>query len=381
MPLNPNIPLQARASDLSGLGQAFSRGQQDARSNRQLDIAEQQAQGQQEVRQSQLEGQNIKNIDAREQQRLTSLVKGASQVQGFINSGREDQIEPYLQNRLVQLDELGIDSSDTARELESFKNDPESFKKGVGEAIQIGFQTGILKDPTRSENLPSSIKEFNFAQQLSPEQKKNFLEIKRENKGFFIDPNTGKATAIEGFTDVKRDIESAKAGGKKEGALEVEKSFNIPKAQASFRSSTDKLNNVLDKINKVLPDINSATAGLGGVILSKIPGTKARDLEATIQTIVANLGFKELQEMRDNSPTGGALGQVSERELALLNSAKQNLENSQTPEQLKENLEDLKAQIRLSQKRIKQAFEDDFGRFGGEVPQQEEVNIIDFNDL
>ena len=139
------------------------------------------------------------------------------------------------------------------------------------------------------------------------------------------------------------------------------------------------MDNVLNKVNKVIPDINDFTAGFGGALLSKIPGTKARDLKANIDTIVANLGFRELQDMRDNSPTGGALGQVSERELQLLNAAKQNLENSQTPEQLKENLEDLKAQLRLSKKRIEEAFNGDFGRFGAKTPKTEQ--IIDFNDL
>jgi len=46
--------------------------------------------------------------------------------------------------------------------------------------------------------------------------------------------------------------------------------------------------------------------------------------------------------MRDASPTGGALGQVSERELAFLQSTIGNLEQSQSKEQLTYNLKRLK---------------------------------------
>jgi hypothetical protein len=44
-------------------------------------------------------------------------------------------------------------------------------------------------------------------------------------------------------------------------------------------------------------------------------------MQADLNLIKANLAFDRLQQMRDSSPTGGALGQVSELELKLLESA------------------------------------------------------------
>ena len=59
-----------------------------------------------------------------------------------------------------------------------------------------------------------------------------------------------------------------------------------------------------------------------GYVLSKsIAGTDARELASKVDTIQANLAFDELEKMRKNSPTGGALGQVTEMELRLLKSA------------------------------------------------------------
>ena len=57
-------------------------------------------------------------------------------------------------------------------------------------------------------------------------------------------------------------------------------------------------------------------------VLSRLPfGTDSKELAGVIKSLQANLGFDELQEMRKNSPTGGALGSVSNLEIGLLISA------------------------------------------------------------
>ena len=103
---------------------------------------------------------------------------------------------------------------------------------------------------------------------------------------------------------------------------------------------------VTDNIDKLIPQLDediaswwpSNKAGFVGSLLSNIAGTEARDFESRLTTIKANIGFDKLQAMRDASPTGGALGQVSEKELDQLNASMGNLDNSQSPEQLRENL-------------------------------------------
>jgi len=75
-----------------------------------------------------------------------------------------------------------------------------------------------------------------------------------------------------------------------------------------------------------------------GVVFSGIPGTDARRIASNLKTIQANIGFQQLQDMRDASPTGGALGQVSEREIAFLQSIAGDLEQSQGEQELRYNL-------------------------------------------
>lgn len=57
-----------------------------------------------------------------------------------------------------------------------------------------------------------------------------------------------------------------------------------------------------------------------------------------MQTIQANTAFDRLQKMREDSPTGGALGQVTEKELDLLKSSVANINPNQSQEAFFSNL-------------------------------------------
>ena len=85
--------------------------------------------------------------------------------------------------------------------------------------------------------------------------------------------------------------------------------------------------------------------GLAGAFMKNIPGSNANDVAAAIETVVSSIGFDRLQAMRDASPTGGALGQVSERELGQLNASIGNLRQSQSLGAFKSNLAIVKANL------------------------------------
>lgn len=97
--------------------------------------------------------------------------------------------------------------------------------------------------------------------------------------------------------------------------------------------------------NKVITDVLEAknlvtglTTGLIGKGQSFVPGTDAFTLKERIATIKANLGFDRLQQMRDASPTGGALGQVAVQELQALQSSVASLDVGLPKKELDKNL-------------------------------------------
>ena len=92
--------------------------------------------------------------------------------------------------------------------------------------------------------------------------------------------------------------------------------------------------------------------GLRGQLLQNIGGTEARNLAKTIETVSATIGFDRLQRMRDESPTGGALGQVAVQELEALRATMGSLDITQDREIVVRNLQRVKGEYITSMKRI-----------------------------
>ena len=84
------------------------------------------------------------------------------------------------------------------------------------------------------------------------------------------------------------------------------------------------------------PKIGYFSTGLPGQILSNVGGTDAKDLEEALRPIKALTGFDKLQELREMSKTGGALGQVAVEELRFLQSVKGSLDTAQSEDQFRQ---------------------------------------------
>ncbi|RPF70442.1 hypothetical protein [Aurantiacibacter spongiae] len=84
---------------------------------------------------------------------------------------------------------------------------------------------------------------------------------------------------------------------------------------------------------------NWFATGFGSETAAGISGTAARDIRARLDTIAANNAFSQLQAMRAASPTGGALGAVSERELQLLQSTISSLDPTQSDSQFRDSMD------------------------------------------
>lgn len=120
----------------------------------------------------------------------------------------------------------------------------------------------------------------------------------------------------------------------------------LDKQEASSEAATQSGSVVLEDIQRAQELANSHSwlspvAGMLGPLMANIGGTKSADFEQLSQTIRANVGFDRLQAMRDASPTGGALGNVTVQELERLESVLGSLSQKQSIDQLTENLERL----------------------------------------
>lgn len=154
--------------------------------------------------------------------------------------------------------------------------------------------------------------------------------------GFRLNIQTGEASAIPGGpADTAADDAAA--------------------ADAGLGTKATAGSTVLGDITEMKRRVQESptlTTGFIGGILKNYGGTGALDVDELGKTIRANIGFDRLQRMREESPTGGALGQVAVQELEALQASLGSLNTSQGAPQLIRNLERLEEQYRKSMQRI-----------------------------
>jgi hypothetical protein len=156
----------------------------------------------------------------------------------------------------------------------------------------------------------------------------NMLDKPYGEKYINVSEDTGKAVFNQkkyedDVISAEKDIAKTK--------LQFEKMDNVLNAIDSFLVYNEKGEIELTELGNAITASGTLEA-LGEKGMRLIGNPIQNTAMAKLKLIQANLGFDELQKMRDASPTGGALGQVSEKELGLLINAQKALEEGMTPE-------------------------------------------------
>lgn len=125
-------------------------------------------------------------------------------------------------------------------------------------------------------------------------------------------------------------------------------------AVKTIESSSDRLASDLDELAK-----HPGLSGISGLIYGNTPAiTKdARVALEKYKSILARGGFSELQSMRAASPTGGALGNVSNQENQYLRDAFAAIGRSQDTADLKTALQSAANVARAAKQRVREAYD------------------------
>ena len=149
------------------------------------------------------------------------------------------------------------------------------------------------------------------------------------------------AAAIEGLTPKERQSREAK----------------FPQATSAVKTFETTSNTLIKDLETLAkhPGLSSIT----GIAAGRLPGitSAGREAEALFDKISARGGFQELQNMRQASPTGGALGNVSNKEGEQLRQAFAALDRRQDAASVRKAITDAINQIRASQQTIKDAYD------------------------
>ena len=150
------------------------------------------------------------------------------------------------------------------------------------------------------------------------------------------------------------------------GTAKAKFEADYPKVSGTMSALNKQWDLVDETIDKALKIISPFTAGVGSWA-KIIPATPQKTLNGYLETIRANIGFDKLQQMRTDSPTGGALGQVSDFENRLLQAVKGSLDQGLNPSVLRQNIQRIKEDLANIRKDRNNAFEKDYSSFGASV--------------
>lgn len=138
---------------------------------------------------------------------------------------------------------------------------------------------------------------------------------------------------------------------------------------AALQGSMSSMDRLATAANEALnhPGLDSIT-GLRGMV-PNMPGSAAADAQAKLNTLKSQVGFGVLQDMRNNSKTGGALGSVSDAEGKRLEANLAALENAQSADQMRDSLKKIVAYSDQAKERLRSAYNMKHGAAGG-MPQK-----------
>lgn len=299
-------------------------------------------------------------MNALEQRREQSQMRKAMEAPGVLDSFTPQQravlatMPPALATQIIS---QRIFAQADPVNLQTF-NGPDgsvySFNPRTGESKLI--QQGAPKQPTPTDDM----REYEFAksqgytgtfQDFMIEMRKAGASTQNVNIGDGNNPGLGKLSTDYGYIldpvtgqpriDPETGLPMAAPVPGSPAAIALQQE----KEQAGMRGdqTARAANIVMDDIDRAIEQSDAwGTTGFVGGVLDGLGGTPAHDLQNTLRTVQANIGFDRLQQMREASPTGGALGAVSERELTELQAVLGSVQQSQSKEQLQRNLSRLK---------------------------------------
>jgi hypothetical protein len=140
-----------------------------------------------------------------------------------------------------------------------------------------------------------------------------------------------------------------------------------PAVLSSANYTLTQIKDTFDTADKLLndPEALKAISGFTGPISALVPGTKAYDAAALINNLQSRNFVSEIQTMRQNSPTGGAVGNVAVAEMQGLSNIPASLQIGQSEKQLRDQLEQLKRRSNAAITSIIDSYKRDYGSTDG----------------
>lgn len=264
-------------------------------------------------------------------------------------------------------DDTGLDSwrVATMRSLLPPKErlaDIRAERKDVREAARVDLEDARIRETQRHQQAMEAI-----ATRGADRAQLQLEETQRHNK------------AMENLDARRVGVSEAGERRKAEVGDAALSTKDIQKREAVFPQATAAIKGVEAKSDSFVKDLQDLANHPGlsqitGLIAGRAPGItkEGRAAQALYDKIMARGGFQALQEMRDMSKTGGALGNVSNQEGKQLQASFAAIDRRQDAADVKKAIDQAIADIEGAKARMREAYNDTYAyreqREGGAAP-------------
>lgn len=173
-----------------------------------------------------------------------------------------------------------------------------------------------------------------------------------------VDEATGKVKYVSREEAIGKTPPSAMEGLPPKEIQKREASY--PKTTAALRSFETQADTLVTNLTKLRD--HPGLSGITGLIFGRTPAitAEARSAKADLDNILARGGFAELAAMRQASPTGGALGNISNQEVKYLRDAFGALDPVQDTETFKKKIDDVITQLQSSKRNVREEYDNTY---------------------
>lgn len=183
-----------------------------------------------------------------------------------------------------------------------------------------------------------------------------------------VDPVTGKQVLVSREEALRGRMTPA-------AAMESLPPKEIQKREAALPQATTAVTGFEKKTDSFVKDLatlrdHPGLSQITGIAAGRMPGITAegRAAQALYDKVVAKGGFQALQDLRDASKTGGALGNVSNQEGKQLTASFSAIDRRQDAADVRSALDQAIGDVQGARTRLREAYDMTYSYKGGEAP-------------
>lgn len=356
MPIDPNIPLGVRPVQLENPMNALAQAQQFGLNNLKM----------QEAEQVMAERNALRGLDINAPDYIAQVgrvnPKLALELQKGQMETKKGQVEleaklmTNARNTLAPIQDQGT--------YDMWRQQVSSQLPGIAQFLPAKFDDKVKTSLMLEADKYIAQTQLSTAQRADLGIKQGHLDVARQG--------LVQGTIPAGYRKTPEGNLEAIPGGPTTTPLAPKE---LQAREAKYPMATQAVKTVESKADKLIQDIETLKNHPGldsitGTVYGRTPSAtkEGRAAQALYDSIVARGGFQELAAMRAASPTGGALGNVSNQEGQQLKDAFGTLNRTQDASDLRKQLARVADDVRGAKQRVREAYDMTYDYKAGAAP-------------